>query len=139
MPWPSMKAIMSSFMLVRSSGMGDILGSGNGCKFLLYAVRGFGASIPAANSPYRHGLQLGKGLLVLRIFRRQLNRLLQRLGRMVSIAQFQVDFAHLVVGVGLSGVHQHRLTEGLQGCTGIGALQHFSLHVEVVGIVWILA
>src|ERR1700758_3176307 len=44
MPWPSMKAIMSSFMLFRSSGMGDILGNGNGCNLLLYAVPPFTAT-----------------------------------------------------------------------------------------------
>src|SRR5215470_4194637 len=39
-----MKAIMSSFTLVRSSGMGDILGRKYGCKLLLYAVRPFSAT-----------------------------------------------------------------------------------------------
>src|SRR5580700_2560884 len=46
MPWPSMKATMSSFAVVRSSGVGDILGKAR--KQILYAVRPRGASVRAA-------------------------------------------------------------------------------------------
>src|ERR1700732_1839269 len=56
MPWPSIKAIMSSFMVFRSSGMGDILGNGNGCKVLLYAVRPFTATGSAGRGS-RHQAQ----------------------------------------------------------------------------------
>src|SRR5258708_22331712 len=42
MPWPSMKATMSSFTVVRSSGVGDMFGKAR--KQLLYALRKFGAS-----------------------------------------------------------------------------------------------
>src|SRR5215475_4826636 len=62
MPWPSMKAIMSSFMLVRSSGMGDILGSEYGCKLLLYALPRIGATFQrpgrTGHEAHKHAIKL---------------------------------------------------------------------------------
>src|ERR1700752_4065348 len=62
MPCPSMKAIMSSFMLVRSSGMGDILGSGYECKLLLYALPRIGATFErpgrTSHEAHKHAVKL---------------------------------------------------------------------------------
>src|ERR1035437_919142 len=57
MPWPSMKATMSSFTVVRSSGVGDILGKTR--KPLLYAVRKFGASASPRSVRGRRGRHQG--------------------------------------------------------------------------------
>src|SRR5215471_16918950 len=57
-----MKAIMSSFMLVRSSGMGDILGSEYGSKLLLYALPSIVATFQrpgrTGHEAHKHAIKL---------------------------------------------------------------------------------
>ena len=101
MPWPSMKATMSSFTVVRSSGMGDILAENSQAHCMLLATSC--QREPAEKLPQNLGfiasacLQFGKRLMVIGVLGRKLDRFPQRRRCLLSFSQFQVKLAHLVV------------------------------------------
>src|SRR5579859_1991389 len=98
MPWPSINAIMSSFTVVRSSGMGDIFE--RSAKPALYAVRNFGARgrsmrCGASHQAHEHAIELFRVEVKLNFngLGRGMNLLASGPGERISVscAAIQVD------------------------------------------------